>query len=76
MAEVERIWRVTTQDKGSIELRLFTGPDGEHQVVLDQLGSEAVDGAFDIEVARALAQAMFEACEVASALSEQLSAVR
>jgi hypothetical protein len=73
MAEVERIWRIVTSEQGRIEIRLFTGPDGEQQVVLDQFGAENAAGVFGVDVARAIAQVMLEACEVAAAISEQLT---
>jgi hypothetical protein len=73
MAEVERIWRITIDGQSRIEIRLFTGPDGEQQVVLDQLGAGSAGGVFGVDVARAIAQVMLEACEVSSALSEQLA---
>ncbi|MCW2503421.1 MAG: hypothetical protein JWO79_1705 [Actinomycetia bacterium] len=73
MAEVERIWRIGTGGQGRIEVRLFTGPSGEQQVVLDQLGPDRPGTAWEVDVARAVAQVMLEACEVASALSDQLA---
>jgi hypothetical protein len=71
MAEVERIWRIATNGQDKIEIRLFTGPNGEQQVVLDQIGAQTTGGVFGVDVARAVAQVMLEACEVAAALSEQ-----
>ena len=73
MAEVERIWRIAIDGQSRIEIRLFTGPDGEQQVVFDRIGAEAAGGVFGVDVARAVAQVMLEACEVASALSEQMA---
>jgi hypothetical protein len=73
MADVERIWRITTEKNGTIDVRLRESPVGDRQVILEHLGSEDLDGdSFDVPVARALAQAMLEACEVASALGDEI----
>ena len=71
MGELDRIWRVTTATRGTFEVRLSESPTGDQQVILEQLGTGPLDeGTFDVDVARALARAMLEACEVASALSD------
>jgi hypothetical protein len=76
MAEVERIWRIVTNDQGTIEVRLFTGPDGEPMVTLEELPSGGSPGVFAVDTARAIAQVMLEACEVASVLGEQFAVSR
>jgi hypothetical protein len=73
MAEVERIWRISTENSGTVEVRLFVGSGGDHQLGLERLGADPDQETFDVEVARALAQAMLEACEVAAALDEQVA---
>ncbi len=75
MADIERIWRITADSRGRIEVRLFQGPQGEAQLSLER-DFEPVDGAFEIPVARAVAQAMLEACEVASALLDRTVVIR
>jgi hypothetical protein len=72
MTDVERIWRIRTESDSILELRLLTGPAGDQRLVLEQSGAEPLTGSLDVDDARALAQAMLEACEVAAALSEQL----
>ena len=69
MVELERLWRITTSVGQIIQIRLSAdGQDGQ-QVVLEPHSSGQADGqSFDIDVARAIAQAMLEACEVALAL--------
>jgi hypothetical protein len=77
MLEVQRIWRITTSANSAIEVRLSAGRNGDQQLMLERFGSDPADEqTFDVEVARALAQAMLEACEVASALSDQAAATR
>jgi len=69
VVEVQRIWRITTLTGETIQVRLSPDRQGGQQVVLESLSSDSPDGqAFDVDVARALAQAMLEACEVALAL--------
>jgi len=70
MVDVQRIWRITTAS-GGYEVQLTAGRTGQGQVVLEQIGADA-DGkqALDLDVARALAETMLEACEVAAALNE------
>ncbi len=75
MADIERIWRITTDSRGRIEVRLSQSSQGGAQLSLER-DSEPLDGAFDIAVARAIAQAMLEACEVASALLERTVVIR
>ena len=75
MAEVERIWRVTTEENGTLEVRLSAAGGQDHRVILAQVASDRTDFGWldketlDVEVARAVGQALIEACEVASALS-------
>jgi hypothetical protein len=77
MLEVQRIWRITTSANNAIEVRLSAGRNGDQQLILGRFGSDASDEQpFDVEVARALAQTLLEACEVASALSDQVAATR
>jgi hypothetical protein len=72
MLEIQRVWRITTSSSGSMEVSLSEDGSGQQRVQLELPSVEASDEqAFDVEVARALAQAMLEACEVASALSGQ-----
>jgi hypothetical protein len=74
-ANVERIWRVTTEAGWMIEVRLTSAGDKEPKVLVERLSASPDDEvAFDLEVARALAQALLEASEVASALREQVAA--
>jgi hypothetical protein len=69
VVELERIWRITTSTGGTVHVRLLTDGQGNPRVVLEPLNWESGDGqVFDVEVARAIAQAMLEACEVAVAL--------
>jgi nitrite reductase (NADH) large subunit len=70
MVDVQRIWRITTPS-GGYEVQLTTGRTGQRQVVLEQIGPDP-DGkqALELDVARALAETMLEACEVAAALNE------
>jgi hypothetical protein len=73
MAQVERLWRILAETKGTIEVRLVDDAAGDPYLTLEQLNSDAVDEAvFYPDVARALAQVLLEACEVASALSRQI----
>jgi ATP-dependent protease HslVU (ClpYQ) peptidase subunit len=76
MAEVERIWRIMTDDHKTIEIRLFTGADGEPVVALDQTPGAGAGGVYAVDTARAIAQVMLEACEVASVLGEQFAVSR
>lgn len=69
MVEVQRIWRITTSSGNTVQVRLSPDRQGAQQLVLEGVDSESTNGqTFDVEVARALAQAMLEACEVALAL--------
>lgn len=69
MVELERVWRITTSTGRAIHVRLLTDGQGDPRLVLEPLNREAGDGqVFEVEVARAVAQAMLEACEVAVAL--------
>jgi hypothetical protein len=79
MVNIERIWRVVSASGKRFEVRLSEGPGGRPQVSLnggDGGDAKESDGSFDIDVARAVAQAMLEACEVASALGEQTIRIR
>jgi hypothetical protein len=76
MVNIERIWRVVSGSGKRFEVRLSEGQGGRPQVSLNGGDTEVPDGTFDIEVARAVAQAMLEACEVASALGEQTIRIR
>jgi hypothetical protein len=74
VVEVERIWRIGASPGRAIEVRLAADGGEIPKVMLAQQGAAAGDTqTFDVDVARALAQAMLEACEVASALNEQLA---
>lgn len=70
MVEVQRIWRVTTAASGAIDVRLSSDPNGNHRVLLSEGGK---DRALFVDEARAVAQAILEACEVDSALGEDLT---
>jgi hypothetical protein len=76
MVNIERIWRVISVSGKRFEVRLSEGPGGRPQVSLNGGDADESDGNFDIDVARAVAQAMLEACEVASALGEQTIRIR
>jgi hypothetical protein len=72
MVPVERIWRIRPSATDSVEIRLVPGQGGEPWRLL-LVGSAAgnADGqAFPVDVARAIAETMLEACEVAAALGE------
>ena len=70
MIEVQRIWRVTTAAHGAVDVRLSGDTKGTHQVMFSEGGKER---AFGVDEARAIAQAILEACEVDSALSEDVA---
>jgi hypothetical protein len=77
MLEIQRIWRITTSANGAIDVRLSPRRNGDQQLMLAWLVSDPPDEqTLDLEVARALAETMLEACEVASALSEHVAATR
>jgi hypothetical protein len=76
MAEVERIWRIVTEERETIEIRLLTGANGEPLVAMEQSGGGEDHDAFAVDTARAIAQVMLEACEVASVLREQFAVAR
>jgi hypothetical protein len=80
VVDVQRIWLIGSgkPDDHGAQVRLRQTDAGDLALVLGPLGGSgplgAVDGGereIDLEVARALAQAMLEACEVAAALREQ-----
>jgi hypothetical protein len=69
MVDVERIWRIKTSSNGDLEVRLAPTHSGDRQVRLEQVGAdESGLQALDLVAARALAETLLEACEVASAL--------
>ena len=79
MVDVQRIWLVGngTADDSGAQVRLRQNDSGELTLVLGPLGALGPIGAagsqereVDLDVARALAQAILEACEVAAALQE------
>lgn len=70
MVEVQRIWRVNTAANGAFDVRLASDPRGNHAVVLSEGGKER---SLALDEARAIAQAILEACEVDSALDEELA---
>jgi hypothetical protein len=77
MLQVQRIWRITTAGSQAIEVRLSPARNGNDELMLELIGFDLADKqTFDVDVARALAQAILEACEVASALSEQAASTR
>lgn len=72
IAEVQRIWRISTSAQSAIEVQLLPTPQGERRLRVDETGTPT--GALQslrVDVARAVAQAVLEACEVASALARQ-----
>jgi hypothetical protein len=69
MVEVQRIWRVTTSANGAIDVRL-SHTKGNHRIFLSEEGKDRV---FAVDEARAIGQAMLEACEVDSVLTEDLA---
>jgi nitrite reductase (NADH) large subunit len=77
MVDVERIWRIRTSADGDLEIRLGPGNAGERQVVLQHTGGDG-DGlrALNLGAARALAETLLEACEVASALTQDVASPR
>jgi hypothetical protein len=69
MVDVERIWRIKTSSNGDLEVRLAPTHSGDRQVRLEQVGAdESGLQALDLVAARALAETLLEACEVATAL--------
>jgi hypothetical protein len=70
MVEVQRIWRVNTAANGAIDVRLSSDKEGDHLLLLSDEGKER---ALDLDEARAVAQAILEACEVDSALDDDLA---
>jgi ATP-binding cassette subfamily B protein len=63
VVHVQRIWRITTPANRALEVRLSAGRNGDRQVMLGPLADEQI---LDVRIARALARAMLEACEVAA----------
>lgn len=73
VVEVQRIWRVAGDADSSLQVRLLRANTGAPTVVLEDGGLEpGPEKHLDVDVARALAQAMLEACEVATALAHQV----
>ena len=79
MVDVQRIWLVGNGagDDNGAQVRLRQSDSGELRLVLGPLGPLGPIGAagaqereVDLDVARALAQAILEACEVATALRQ------
>jgi hypothetical protein len=71
MVEVQRIWRVTTSANGAIDVRL-SDAKGNHHITLSDGGN---DRAFAVDEARAIGQALLEACEVDTVLTEDAAPV-
>lgn len=71
MVEVQRLWRIAAPGQSPIIMSL-SAPDGDiPHVSLEGAGADGFTAAtFDIDVARALAQTLLEACEVAAALRQ------
>jgi hypothetical protein len=78
MVPVERIWRVKASPADTVEIRLSPGraDDSWRVEVADSKLADTDARTFDVDVARAIAQAMLEACEVASALGAEAVTVR
>jgi hypothetical protein len=78
MVPVERIWRVKASPADTVEIRLSPGraDDSWRVELVDSKLAGADAQTFDVDVARAIAQAMLEACEVASALGAEAVTVR
>jgi hypothetical protein len=68
MVEIERVWRIATSPTGVIEVRLSRDRAGDLRVLLEQLGSEQTgETGLELDVAQALALAVFEAYQIARA---------
>jgi hypothetical protein len=78
MVPVERIWRIRTSPTGGVEIRLVPGQGGEpwRLVLVNSDRGDADAQAFSVDVARAIAETMLEACEVAAALGAQAPVAR
>ncbi len=73
MVDVQRIWLIGDgkPENGGAQVSLRQTDSGDFALSLGSLGPDGVPGReVDLDVARALAQAMLEACEVAAALQQ------
>ena len=74
MVEVQRIWLIGDGkvENGGARVGLRQTDSGDFALSLGPLLSDGLQGSqeIDLDVARALAQAMLEACEVAAALEQ------
>jgi hypothetical protein len=74
VVEVQRIWLIGDgkPENGGARVSLRQTDSGDFALSLGPLGSDGLQGGqeIDLDVARALAQAMLEACEVAAALEQ------
>ena len=73
MVEVQRIWLIGdgTSEAGGAQVSLRQTGSGAFALSLGSPGANGGRGQeLDLDVARALAQAMLEACEVAAALQQ------
>lgn len=72
MPEVHRIWRIVTSAQSTFEVELLPNQSGQNLVKVSEADSSTGALSFlDVDTARTLSQAIFEACEVASALARQ-----
>jgi hypothetical protein len=68
MVEIQRFWRIEASPAGAIQVRLSRDSAGNPRVLLEQLGVEQTDETgLELDVAQALALAVFEACQIARA---------
>jgi len=75
VVEVQRIWLIGDGkvENGGARISLRQTDSGDFALSLGPLVSDGLQGGsqeIDLDVARALAQAMLEACEVAAALEQ------
>jgi len=74
VVEVQRIWLIGDGkvENGGARISLRQTDSGDFALSLGSLVSDGLQGSqeIDLDVARALAQAMLEACEVAAALEQ------
>ena len=73
MVDVQRIWLIGTgkAEDGGAQVSLRQTDSGEFALSLGASGTNGTPGQhLDLEVARALAEAVLEACEVAAALQQ------
>jgi len=71
VVQVQRIWRVSISATGTAEIRLSGDANGSHRVILELPNPEPPgQRTMGVTAARALAQAVLEACEIATTFTE------